>query len=426
MMTFHTPSMFHTPLLPAPHPPGGARQQLTVLPKTSVDSQTPLAFQNKQPGSSQTNSSNQHGPNGKFSMSCLVHETNMIEQGSNRMVGKQMAFFMNPASQQGSRIRHRRTFKELSRDYTCPNEKCGRKYATRSSLATHVRLKHNGEGIRGILKNGKGTDSDTEASVTTTPSLKGPIAKIKSEHKPIAMKPDSNGSWPPPLEGSPSAPGCLTNEESLMSLCDEDTYEVLNQSGNLFSLSLDDFLLTGPAGSLDAATLASMSSPAETHGLRGVGPDNDCMFPQNGFGFDATLATPTIPSVGSYSPSSVNSVFSPHLSLSASSQTPSPFSMQIQGLGANDIDMAGQLLGYGMMKRGINLGSQLGQQQPHRLFPVNSTPSFQMVDPQFCLTPALNSQSDTSMLTRLDHDLTPGDMDMIFNELQNLVGSGMK
>lgn len=34
----------------------------------------------------------------------------------------------------------RRTFKELVREIDCPQ--CNRKYATRSSLATHMRLKH--------------------------------------------------------------------------------------------------------------------------------------------------------------------------------------------------------------------------------------------------------------------------------------------
>lgn len=46
------------------------------------------------------------------------------------------------------RIRHRRTFKELSREIYCPIENCKRKYASRSSLSTHLRLKHSKEAQR--------------------------------------------------------------------------------------------------------------------------------------------------------------------------------------------------------------------------------------------------------------------------------------
>lgn len=41
--------------------------------------------------------------------------------------------------------RVRRTFKELSRELECPQEGCARRYASRSSLATHIRLKHSPE-----------------------------------------------------------------------------------------------------------------------------------------------------------------------------------------------------------------------------------------------------------------------------------------
>lgn len=82
----------------------------------------------------------------------LVQETAMLEPGSNRMVGKQMAFFQPrpDTSRNGSDAtprppRVRRTFKELQRELQCPHEGCTRKYASRSSLATHVRLKHSPE-----------------------------------------------------------------------------------------------------------------------------------------------------------------------------------------------------------------------------------------------------------------------------------------
>lgn len=130
----------------------------------------------------------------------LVQETAMLEHGSNRMVGKQMAFFQSgTASTEPKQPRVRRTFKvhtlathacslarafispctpahesvcparvfrsappptletnhaqttlscipqELQRELECPHETCTRRYASRSSLATHIRLKHSPE-----------------------------------------------------------------------------------------------------------------------------------------------------------------------------------------------------------------------------------------------------------------------------------------
>eukprot|EP00122_Pirum_gemmata_P012219 Pgem_evm1s11348 len=61
----------------------------------------------------------------------------------NPSVGVQFAFYQeNSMTPDGRRIRHRRTFKQLSREVACPVDKCGRLYATKSSLATHMRLKH--------------------------------------------------------------------------------------------------------------------------------------------------------------------------------------------------------------------------------------------------------------------------------------------
>jgi hypothetical protein len=48
-------------------------------------------------------------------------------------------------SQEPRQPRVRRTFKELSRELECPHEDCKRRYASRSSLATHLRLKHSPE-----------------------------------------------------------------------------------------------------------------------------------------------------------------------------------------------------------------------------------------------------------------------------------------
>lgn len=74
----------------------------------------------------------------------LVQETAMLEHGSNRMVGKQMAFYQGgtQTNSEPRQPRVRRTFKELQRELECPHEGCPRRYASRSSLATHVRLKH--------------------------------------------------------------------------------------------------------------------------------------------------------------------------------------------------------------------------------------------------------------------------------------------
>jgi hypothetical protein len=48
-------------------------------------------------------------------------------------------------SQEPRQPRVRRTFKELNRELECPHEDCKRRYASRSSLATHLRLKHSPE-----------------------------------------------------------------------------------------------------------------------------------------------------------------------------------------------------------------------------------------------------------------------------------------
>eukprot|EP01134_Creolimax_fragrantissima_P001358 CFRG1358T1 len=45
-------------------------------------------------------------------------------------------------AEENKKPRSRRTFKELNREVICPKEGCTRRYATRSSLATHIRLKH--------------------------------------------------------------------------------------------------------------------------------------------------------------------------------------------------------------------------------------------------------------------------------------------
>eukprot|EP00121_Abeoforma_whisleri_P013669 Awhi_evm1s12616 len=84
----------------------------------------------------------------RYSMYQSVHESTMTEESTNRMVGMQISFFQeNATTVDGKRIRHRRTFKELSREVSCPYPGCKRSYATKSSLATHVRLKHGDEPV---------------------------------------------------------------------------------------------------------------------------------------------------------------------------------------------------------------------------------------------------------------------------------------
>eukprot|EP00123_Amoebidium_parasiticum_P001048 comp12035_c0_seq1/m.6736 comp12035_c0_seq1/g.6736 ORF comp12035_c0_seq1/g.6736 comp12035_c0_seq1/m.6736 type:complete len:183 (-) comp12035_c0_seq1:957-1505(-) len=87
---------------------------------------------------------------GYYTMNCIVQESPLVDT-YNCVVGKQISFFQDAPSQAQStpkKIRHRRTFKELAREISCPVETCSRKYASRSSLSTHMRLKHSKEAQR--------------------------------------------------------------------------------------------------------------------------------------------------------------------------------------------------------------------------------------------------------------------------------------
>lgn len=60
-------------------------------------------------------------------------------------VARSIYFHASSHAQDSRPPRVRRTFKELFRELECPHETCSRRYASRSSLATHVRLKHSPE-----------------------------------------------------------------------------------------------------------------------------------------------------------------------------------------------------------------------------------------------------------------------------------------
>ncbi|KNC74847.1 hypothetical protein SARC_12613 [Sphaeroforma arctica JP610] len=67
-----------------------------------------------------------------------THLTNISEVTQSRTV-------IPTSPDTGRKSRHRRPFKDLSRDLQCTEEGCERKYASKSSLSTHYRLKHSPE-----------------------------------------------------------------------------------------------------------------------------------------------------------------------------------------------------------------------------------------------------------------------------------------
>lgn len=69
-----------------------------------------------------------------------------LSSASSPSLGSKSLYFQASSNPQDTRApRVRRTFKELFRELECPHETCTRRYASRSSLATHVRLKHSPE-----------------------------------------------------------------------------------------------------------------------------------------------------------------------------------------------------------------------------------------------------------------------------------------